>query len=422
MGESYTKTNVSSVLASVDTNHWDFTVNSGVVHDHADFSFPTNDSFTGSYNPGWKSLIRAGVDASTSMTGIKYRQKGSNFFSYQRYGTYPNLRAPNQIGYECFGNAPFGFANPNLSPSAGLMNEVRNRAIRKFLESAKSVRSSFEAGQDLGELKQTIGSFRRPFESMKKLTVEYLLRLKKAKVYLRDIRSLRKALSDSYLEWRFGWRPLVIDIADAYAGLTNRNRMQSTAPCHGNATGQELLNSHVGAPTFGFDSKMILSESTYITYSYWINGAIRLNLNRSGNIPVLQSLQLSTLNDFAVTAWDLLPYSFVVDYLVNVGDIINALTFPFSDLTYCCATEKTVITGKSSLSLVKVADSGGVVWNSQSLNPANSMSEIVKVSRARLQSLDLIPSVRFALPSSFRPYENVAALISSNYKGLVPYF
>jgi hypothetical protein len=384
-------------------------------------SIPYSDTFTGFKNPGWKAAIRAGQDATTVAGGKKYSLDGSLAFSYHRDGHWyvrTNFDSVEFLHQD--GNMNYQFQNPGPFdvPPASLTTEVRNRAIRKFLESAKSVRSSFEAGQDLGELKQTIEAFRHPMQSLKDLTLGYFSKLKKAKKKYRGP-GLRKAVSDSYLEYRFGWRPLALDIADAYEGLRDSSRMQSTAPCYGSAFGAAEMSSSVTTDGFA-DNHIIRSTNTYVTYSYRIKGAIRLDLV-DGRIPVMQALQLDSLNDFAVTAWDLLPYSFVVDYFVNVGDIINAITFPTSKLTYCVGTSRTGWTSKfgQTISLIP-PDGGGYYWDSQTLNPANAKLTVTTFSRSPLTSIDLIPSVRFALPISSRPWENMGALISSNIRSLVP--
>jgi hypothetical protein len=377
------------------------------------------DSFTGEYNPTFRAQIQAGHDATTPATGIKYSIEGTRFMHYNRTGVAFDKY---DVQYDVIGEAPLLWPNPLFTPSTALVADIRNRAIRKFLDNAKSARSSFEAGQDLGEIKQTIESLIHPMNSLKELTLSYFSKLTKAKAKYKKAPALHKALSDSYLEYRFGWRPLALDIADAYAGLTNRNRMSSTASCYGSAGGTEMIGVVEGSVLPTGDARYDLTTYTYYEYSYRIKGAIRLNLNKDGNIPVLQALQLSTLNDFAVTAWDLLPYSFVVDYFTNVGDIINAVTFPFSDLTFACGTERIKLTSRYVSTLKTIQDGSGVHWISQSFSPFNAKLHVTKFTRSRLDSLDLIPSARFSLPVSSRPWENIGALLSSNIKSLVPFF
>jgi len=378
------------------------------------------DSFSGEYNPSHRSQILSGQDATTPAVGIKYSIEGSRFMHYNRTGVAFDKY---DVQYDVIGDAPLLWPNPLTTPRDSVVTEIRNRAIRKFLDSAKSVRSSFEAGQDLGEIKQTIESLIHPMQSLKELTLSYLGKLKKAKSkYKGDNPSLRKALSDSYLEYRFGWRPLALDIADAYAGLTNRKRMTATSPCYGSASGTDMIGVVEGSVLPTGDARYDLTTYTYYQYSYRIKGAIRLNLTDSGNIPVMQALQLSTLNDFAVTAWDLLPYSFVVDYFANVGEIINAVTFPFSDLTFCCGTERLKLTCKYVSTLKTVADGSGVHWVTQTFSPFNAKLNVTKFTRSRLGALDLIPRARISLPVKSRPWENIGALLSSNIKSLVPFY
>lgn len=421
MGEIYAKTQHNADFCAVTkTSHDGFISSTNSVSGHST-SVQYVDSLSGSYNPGWKAQIRAGGDATTHLTGTKHTIDGSREYSYKRDGHYTiRTNFDSSKFYHEVGQADYSYPNPAWNDvPASLSTEVRNRAIRKFLDSAKSVRSSFEAGQDLGEIKQTIESFRHPLQSLKVLTTEYFETLKKAKRRYHGP-GLHKVVSDSYLEYRFGWRPLALDIADAYSGLRDRLRMSETAPCHGYASGRAPISNFVGTSTYVDDNHVTQTTSTYVVYSYRIKGAIRLNLV-DGKIPVLQALQLQTLNDFAVTAWDLLPYSFVVDYFTNVGDIINALTFPFSDLTYCCGTQRLSMVTKQTMNIVMIPpDAGAVYWDSQALNPANATLTTTLFDRSSLSSLDLVPKARISLPVSSRPWENIGALLSSNIKSLVP--
>ena len=421
MAELYLKVQNKSDTYSID-GYSDDPTGSGYQPVTVRGAYRFQDSLTGSYNPNWRSQIENGTNATTNCTGIKYRTEGSSSFTYYRTGHYNNV-PKTKVTTHVSGNLGPNMAFPAPgSASSSLISQVRNRAIRKFLDQAKSARSSFEAGQDIGEIGQTVRALIRPMDSLKKLTLGYFASLKKAKRKFPKSSDLRKALSDSYLEYRFGWRPLALDIADAISGLSDRERMRETASLRASATGSEKIDSYSSLYQPFANGFYNMSVNVYCTYSYRIKGAIRLNLDH-GRIPVMQALQLSTLNDFAVTAWDLLPFSFVVDYFANVGDIINAITFPFSDLTYCCGTERTVITSSFD-AIPRYLDSpdNGKYWDSQSYSPVNIKRHVIRFDRGTLTSLDLIPSVRIALPVKSRPWENIAALISSNTRSLTPFF
>jgi len=421
MTEPYSKVKNGSLLWNSFQETTDASVPSDIINSSGGATTFV-DSATGSLNPGWRATIRNGGDATSNFDAVRHQVEGDPSYFYYRSGFWLDPRFPaTQL---CSGVANLKWQNDSINAGISLVADVRNRAIRKFLDNAKSVRSSFEAGQDLGEIKQTIESLIHPMNSLKQLTLNYFTKLKKAKVKNKDRISLHKALSDSYLEYRFGWRPLALDLADAFAGLTSRRRMSSTAPCQGSATGSEATDHHsdVNCSSVNCDAPAPLNSYSYTIYSCRIKGAIRLNLDSNGNIPIPQLLQLSTLNDFAVTAWDLLPYSFVVDYFTNIGDVINALTFPSSDLVFICQTEHTKLINQYSSSPVHTPDSNGYIWKHETWRPFNARTVVTKVSRRRLQSIDLLPSVRVSLPVSSRPLENIGALISSNVKSLVPFF
>lgn len=381
-------------------------------------------SFVGSVNPRWRSQVSHHENATTTAFGTGFHGEDGAAFT-MNVSTQYAIGVFRDVGYNRTSgtrSCPFPDIGSNaVDPT--VKSDVRNRAIRKFLDQAKSKRSSFEAGQDLGEIKETIESFIHPMKSLRNLTVQYFSKLKKAKRrYRGDNNSLRRALSDSYLEYRFGWRPLALDLADAYEGLRNRSRMTnivdisasaSSGPSNGNppvAYGAQVTSSYI---TF--------TRSTQGRYTYKIKGAILLDLTPEGTIPVMQALQLDSLNDFATTAWDLLPFSFVVDYFTNVGDIVNSLTFPYSKLAWNCATEREIVTWTYYASPNIPPPSGGVTTILESFSAANPSRSYVRFSRTALDYSDWIPVVRFSLPVSSRPWVNMANLISANIKSLVPF-
>lgn len=384
-------------------------------------TFQAFDSFTGNNLPGWKQLIRQGRDATTSAVGEKFSIDGNPQYSLTYRGQDKIGASWYDRGEDYYGFLPLGYPDSSVPyASLSLKAEVRNRAIRKFLDQAKAARTSFEAGQDLGEIKQTIESFIHPMNSLKQLTIGYLDKLKKAKSrYSRSQPSLRKALSDSYLEYRFGWRPLAFDIADAYNGLRGRTRMSETVPLSAGAQGAEpYFNGSVGLTNM---SRLSCIAHIHNQYQYRLKGAIRLTLE-NGRIPVMQALQLKTLNDFAVTAWDLLPYSWVVDYFANVGDVINAITFPSSLFTYVCETTRSTTTSSYSLSYLPYIPRDDQTVLFVDFSPGNPSFIRRAFTRNHIPAESLVPTFRVSLPVSSRPWENIGALISSRTKSLVPFF
>lgn len=370
------------------------------------------DGFT---NPGWRSQIRSGSNASTSFLGTEYSYEagwGSIGYKSQRNNApYFDTDDFQDAGY-------FPASWPALSNPSSVTAECTNRAIRKFLDACTQARSSVELGQDIGELKQTIEGIRSPMASMRKLILGHFSRLKKAKRrYRNKAPSLKKALADSYLEFKFGWNPLASDVADAWVGLTSAARMTPTVPVTAGAS--VLYDGSEGFRTL--DSICSQYLVVHSKYSVRYKGAIRVRLTEKGFIPVPDVLRLNSVQDFVTTAWDLVPYSFLVDYFTNIGDIINALTFPFGSLTWSQVTIHNETVNRYSHVDNGINPTSGTILN-RLVSVPNYEFKVKTVQRAAVNSSDLIPTFRLSLPVSDKPWENIAALITANTKSLVPFF
>jgi hypothetical protein len=162
-------------------------------------------------------------------------------------------------------------------------------------------------------------------------------------------RAIVKRLSDNYLEWNFAIASTVRDLEDAGFGLwrsyartlqgiphqhvsgvafTTTLRNSNTAIAPGNAYGPAECNVGV----YG-----ILTEDLSVRY----HGAVRIyssTRNSGDDKPVIarsavQELGLN-LSNWLPTLWECIPYSFVVDYFTNAGQMINAVSFLDADVLW----------------------------------------------------------------------------------------
>lgn len=377
-------------------------------------------SLNGVKNPYWKTQIARGQNATTNCSGTFYSFK-TDFLTTGHFYRSP-ISSQSVTGREWYGHPPINLPVVGI-PSGSVVTEITNRAIRKFLTSCSDARSSVEAGQDFGEWRETVESLVRPMHSMKSLLEGHYSRLTKAKkVHRGDTPSLKKALADSYLEFVFGWNPLAHDVIDAVKGLTDRERSMPQAPVSGGAS-KDFSGSNTPYNPTGLLSSVRCNKKSVSSYYVGFKGVIRLNLV-NGRIPVRDVLQLNTVQDFVCTAWDLLPYSFLVDYFVNIHDIFQAATFCYSDLIWAKklvrsdTTETYVYTGSGP---DPVSPPVGIT-TSRFCYGGNSEGRVTNFTRSVAVPSDLIPRVRFSIPTSIKPWANIAALVLGGSLPLVPFF
>jgi len=388
---------------------------------------------TGVFFPQWKAYVRQGLNATTSYSAV-IDDFDTDWVSITRFTNgLVNPETASPVYWQRMetldgriGPSP-AVPWPSVVPSS-VVTRVTNRCISKFLSSCDSARSSFEAGQDLGEYKETLHSIKRPMSTLQDKTLHYLSLLTKAKKkYARSIPALRKVLSDSYLEWHFGIRPLVDDVAAAVADAgRHRFPVQSVS-----ASASEKFNFSGGTlswvPPSGIGFAMVLNwpYQSYGTYRVRMKGGIRTGVDPSGRIPFLQAWQLYPEN-WVPTAWDLLPFSWLVDMFVNVGDIYRGLSFCFSNLTWGAKTihEEYYRSWRLLTPAPYAYPPGSFAGITQSVDcqGGNGHYNEKRISRSFLSGSDLIPQVSFRIPTSKYAFADIGAVLSQRISRLVPFF
>jgi hypothetical protein len=122
------------------------------------------------------------------------------------------------------------------------------------------------------------------------------------------VHSTKKEWASKYLEFHFGWSPLVSDI---YSSIEILSREFPVLPIRGR--GEVFRDVIVGNLNSDF-SRWRHTQKCQIIADLRIE-----------NPNILLLSQLGLVNPASV-AWELVPFSFVVDWFVNVGDVLAAWT------------------------------------------------------------------------------------------------
>jgi hypothetical protein len=379
-------------------------------------------TFSGQKLPRWRSIIANGGNATTPASGVKwtyqdsYTSIGIGFHELKAFDS-----AQHYQNQEYFGYMPKSI--PGLaSVPPSIVTDVTNRCIRRWFDEADSVQSSVESGQDFGEYKQSVEALIHPLGSLKSHVLSYFPKLKKVRGKYKDATSLRKALADTYLEWTFGWKPLALDVSDAYVGLQNRSRLTSQHHIKSSARATHTGSAAISQMNSGVMNIQQNSKS-YSSYSVRYKGAIAVKMGPTGVVSVPQTLQLD-LPHFLPTAWDLLPYSFIADYFVNIGDIVRAYSLINCYPLWGCKTIHQDSIAETSdwfhwrsfytptqAAVVTKWEGGG-----------RSLVKISSFSRAALTGADFQPRLEFKFPTSAKPWVNIAALMLAGSLPLSPFF
>jgi hypothetical protein len=138
-----------------------------------------------------------------------------------------------------------------------------------------------------------------------------------------------KAFAETWLEGRYGWRILRYDIEAINEALTRLANVRSRFG-RGYATSEGSANrtiSSAGTTTGTIIRQTPVSAGTNVLGTWNISQERRVT-KRAGTILEAVVGDILTI-DPLVTSWEVIPFSFIVDWFVNIGDVVAAWS-PFA--------------------------------------------------------------------------------------------
>lgn len=135
-----------------------------------------------------------------------------------------------------------------------------------------------------------------------------------------SVRDKVKSLSDQWLEWHFGWEPLVQDIGNAIEVLQKADfglRRVRGKSRYNNQYDYRLDNS--SNPDTHLPGEVSLIHRK-VRHDFLFQADVRIS-----NPNAYLANQMGFVNPLSV-AWELVPFSFVVDWFGNVGQVLSSMT------------------------------------------------------------------------------------------------
>lgn len=177
-----------------------------------------------------------------------------------------------------------------------------------------ALNSTYDALTDASELKETLklikallDSAHHPLSAFRDLRSRIL---GNGGLNGRSVKAAYKEISNLWMEYRYGIMPIVYSVQDALKLLDKQKAIYRTE------RGKRVIELSEFSPS-------VPSETCFYEN---LNGTITIRGTGKamGSVEAaLRAFDQISINPFK-TAWELIPYSFVVDWFVNVGDFIDA--------------------------------------------------------------------------------------------------
>lgn len=232
---------------------------------------------------------------------------------------------------------------PGEAYDASLQASAENQANTMFFKNLSKANSRFQGLPFLGELRETLEMIRSPAKAFRQKLSEYARSLKSARKSAKrwHRRDWHKVIADTYLEHAFGWQPLIGDTIDAAKALSNvlNGFRQHTVRGFGKAQKWDPTEVAIVSDPLTYTC-WTLETRSLSEYQVRVKGGLSEKIaGPEPDVSFFEQFGL-TVNQFIPSIWELLPWSFVVDYFVNVGDVLNASFTDTSKLQWTSTSRK----------------------------------------------------------------------------------
>jgi len=297
----------------------------------------------------------------------------------------------------------------------GGMNRADNMALMQVLSRIRDAQAGFQGLTFAGELGEALRMIRNPAQSLRhRLAMHYDRVKKSAHRSKSNAKEIRERAAGAWLESVFGWRPLLSDID---SGVEELARVMTYTPDRVavRGKGKDLRNLQEGSASTLEWGPLKLKRGPLIT-SYLNEvryyGAIGME---SKDISAVASRFGVSWSEVAPTIWELIPYSFLIDYFTNVGDIINACAVNRAGIKWMAKGTLREATRKRAYLVPEtfIYKTSTERTSSSSFRPGRPGSSTVRsISRTAVSELG-IPTLEFTVPGMSTKWINIAALLSS---------
>lgn len=223
----------------------------------------------------------------------------------------------NPSSYNLIGEGGFGAGHHDPLYLADLKEQAVTIALERFNDAVSN--SQMQLMEYILERHDAKDSIVTMFKTLVAMRQELSLKklFKNAKFYNKrtrkiEIRRIEMSLSEKWLAWSFFWQPLLADVYKIISGFT---------PVTSNAIRKRGFVSGSTYDKLDYGTSYHYCSTSYDVRAT-VKGAVRID------DPLLAILDEIGLADPAKLLWNATPFSFVVDWFINIGNLLDAVSTP----------------------------------------------------------------------------------------------
>jgi hypothetical protein len=302
---------------------------------------------------------------------------------------------------------------PSMSSNAALQG-----ARAKFFKKLRAMDVQMSGPTFLGELRETARMLRKPALGIFQRSQGYLRKLEREKrsrpkEWMKDIGGL-------WLEQSFGWAPLLHDAQDAVKAWNRLSIERTSGPISAGFSDLEDMSSSLPSPFNTANSNTFTSP--YLRW--WIKAKkieqvqVRLKglIAARADMTPWDKMALFgfTPSEFVPTVWELLPYSFLVDYFTNIGDILTSAVTDTRWVSYLNMTVRRLSQVSGALVFDQEGtDAQNVDWKITDKSISGGAFKFNNRRVTRTNDVPVaLPQLTFNLDLGMGQKANIAALLS----------
>lgn len=366
-------------------------------------------TFTGVENRNWVKQVRSGSNATTIASGTRSEITGLPM-RYLVIG-YVNGNE-NLVNARSSCLCDFNLGISTSTATAAQIASVTNLASTKFSKDVERALTQFSGGVFLAELKETLHMIRRPAQSLRKAIGQYLGGVQKngRRLKRRPVRERERWVSNSWLESSFGWMPALSDLDSARNYLQARQDAlyQELQPVKGSASVRFLSTGQQRSFSVGIGT-ISAREQRFNEVTHVYAGAVSSRAYGPGLINA-SAMGLSP-RSFVPTLWEVIPWSFLVDYFTNIGDVISGWANQHAQLAW---GRSTLINARESRFIDQHGSPTQAVTKLVSAQLIASDLKMVSRSFTRAPiTTPPVPGISFEIPGMGIKWINMAALVAA---------